>query len=73
MRCAFFCWKEGFPFHDSRFEPGFNDSSDFRRSREFVQEGLMVDEIKAFGDIRIQDIFIQFVDTDPNGRHRIVA
>ena len=68
---SFRSWKE-FPLvNHPCFEPGLDLVLDGRACVEFPQQRVVVDTIKAFGYVGIQDPFGFLVDADIDGSDRI--
>jgi hypothetical protein len=73
LRGTGFRGEEFLPIHDARLEPGGNRPSQGRERVEFGDKRLVTNPIKAFFDVRVQDVFVLLVDAGMNGLNRIVT
>ncbi len=73
LRGTGFRWKELFPIHDARLEPGRNGPAQGRQGVEFCDKRLVTDAVEAFFDVGIQDLFVLLVNTGIDGSNGIVT
>src|ERR1700674_2563350 len=73
LRCSLVGGEKLTAFHDSGFEPRSDGSSEGRKGTELLEKRRVVDPIKAFSDIRIEDVPWFAADGPENGSDGVVG
>ncbi len=73
LRGTGFRWKECFPIHDARFEPGRHGPAQRRKGVEFRDKCLVTDAVEALFDGGVQDLLVLLVHAGIDGGNGIVT